>query len=108
NGVALPDSIVEVKRGDRLNGIEVVVTDRPPALQHTFVAIRADVVTRLSGKCPARSFVAGTTRVITDINTIFDDVTCDRLEEGQIVDLEGETQDDGSVLAAHVSLRGPV
>jgi hypothetical protein len=52
--------------------------------------------------CPAATFMVGTTKVTTSATTVFDDVTCATLANGAIVEVEGTTQADGSILARKV------
>jgi len=52
--------------------------------------------------CPAATFMIGTTKVTTSATTVFDDVTCATLANGAIVEVEGTTQADGSILATKV------
>ena len=52
--------------------------------------------------CPAATFMIGTTKVTTSATTVFDDVTCATLANGAIVEVEGTTQADGSLLASKV------
>jgi len=52
------------------------------------------------------TFSVGTTTVKTNASTVFDDVTCASLANGNIVEVEGTTQADGSVLAGKVELEG--
>jgi hypothetical protein len=54
--------------------------------------------------CPALTFTVGTTTVKTDASTIFDDVTCLTLASGDIVEVAGTKQTDGSILAKTVEL----
>jgi hypothetical protein len=55
-----------------------------------------------SATCPAATFMIGTTKVTTSATTVFDDVTCATLANGAIVEVEGTTQADGSILASKV------
>ncbi len=58
--------------------------------------------------CPALTFTIGTTTVKTSSATVFDDVTCATLANGNIVEVEGVRQADGSILATKVELEsGP-
>ena len=52
--------------------------------------------------CPAATFMIGTTKVTTSATTVFDDVTCATLANGAIVEVDGTTQADGSILATKV------
>jgi len=58
--------------------------------------------------CPALTFTVGTTTVETNSATTFDDVTCATLANGNIVEVEGVRQTDGSILATTVEVQsGP-
>lgn len=55
------------------------------------------------------TFTVGTspaTTVKTNASTVFDGVTCANLANGNIVEVEGTTQADGSILAKEVELEG--
>jgi hypothetical protein len=52
--------------------------------------------------CPAATFTIGTTKVTTSATTVFDDVSCATLANGAIVEVDGTTQADGSILATKV------
>ena len=55
------------------------------------------------------TFTVGTTpatTVKTNASTVFDDVTCANLANGNIVEVEGALQTDGSILATKVELEG--
>ena len=58
-------------------------------------------ITRLSGTCPLRSFVVRTTIVRTNTVTNIDD-GCSDLRNGVVVEVEGERQRDGSVVATRI------
>ena len=61
-----------------------------------------------SNDCPSRTFKIGTTTVRTNNHTRFDDVTCNALASGNIVEVDGTKQSDGSILAELVELEsGP-
>ena len=65
-------------------------------------------VAALGGTCPALTFTIGTTTVHSNASTTFDDVTCAALANGNTVEVKGERQTDGSVLAESVELEsGP-
>jgi hypothetical protein len=74
-------------------------------LREGFGFHRDGVATRASEECPTLSFLLDTTRVLTDANTIFDDLSCGDLNESRRVEVEGRTEDDGSVLAVAVSAK---
>lgn len=50
--------------------------------------------------CPTLTFTIGTTTVKTDRKTKFDDVTCAALANGNIVEVEGTRQADGTTILA--------
>jgi hypothetical protein len=50
--------------------------------------------------CLTLTFTIGTTTVKTDSNTKFDDVTCAALANGNIVEMEGTRQADGTTILA--------
>lgn len=53
--------------------------------------------------CPASSsFTVGTTRVVTNASTKFDNTTCANLAKGDSVSVEGTKQANGSILATEV------
>jgi hypothetical protein len=67
-------------------------------------------VSGLSGTatCPVVTFMIGGTKVTTSAATVFHDVTCATLANGAIVEVEGATQADGSILATTVEVEaGP-
>lgn len=58
--------------------------------------------------CPVVTFMIGTTKVTTSAATSFDDVTCATLANAALVEVEGTTQADGSILATRVEAQaGP-
>jgi Domain of unknown function (DUF5666) len=59
-------------------------------------------VASLGGGCPAVSFIVQGTRVTANTATLFDDITCATLANGVQVEVEGQRQADGSVLASRV------
>lgn len=61
-------------------------------------------VASLSGACPTLSFMLNGTRVTTNGRTAFEDVTCAALRNGTRVEVHGERQSDGTVLASRVEL----
>lgn len=74
------------------------------------VALRGVVAGLTTGTtgCPNLTFTVGVVTVKTGSRTTFDDVTCAALANGNIVEVKGATQLDGSVLAATVELEaGP-
>jgi hypothetical protein len=55
--------------------------------------------------CPTLTFTINTTPVTTvktNAATVFDDVTCATLANGAVVEVEGTTQADGSILATKI------
>ena len=58
-------------------------------------------ISAVSG-CPVVTFLIGTTQVRTTATTTFDDVTCATLANGALVEVEGATQADGSIVATRV------
>jgi len=57
------------------------------------------------GTCPVLTFVVGTTKVTTNSATIFEDVACRALANGDQVEVNGTLQDGGTLLAARVEFR---
>ena len=58
--------------------------------------------------CPVSTFTIGTTTIRTSATTVFDDVTCATLVNGNRVEVHGTRQTDGSILATKVELEsGP-
>jgi hypothetical protein len=56
-----------------------------------------------AGGCPASNrFTVGTTKVVTNSSTSFDNTTCAGLAKGDSVSAEGARQTDGSILAKEV------
>lgn len=56
-----------------------------------------------TGSCPNLSFQVGTTTVVTNASTYFDDAVCSSLAAGDTVRVEGARQSNGSVVAKEVS-----
>ena len=54
------------------------------------------------GTCPAVVFTVNGTTIATDGDTEFDDGTCADLREGTLIEVEGELQADGRVVASEV------
>ena len=52
--------------------------------------------------CPNLSLVVGTVNVTTTSSTKFDDVTCDTLADGVRVEVKGDLQADGSIVATKI------
>jgi hypothetical protein len=61
-------------------------------------------VAGLTGTCPSLTFTVGGTKVATTANTRFDGITCARVQNGTIVEVEGQRQADGTIAAAKVEL----
>jgi len=58
--------------------------------------------------CPVVTFTIGTTQITSSAATTFDDVTCATLANGAIVEVEGTTAADGSIVATKIELEaGP-
>jgi len=64
----------------------------------------AGAVSGLSGTCPSLTFTVHGTKVTTTAGTIFDGVTCARVQNGTSVDVKGQRQADGTVAATRVQL----
>jgi hypothetical protein len=58
----------------------------------------------LTGSCAANSlaFRIGTTAIRTNAQTRFDDITCGALGAGDVIDVHGTPQADGSLLASRI------
>lgn len=89
--------------GTTLVATEIKVEDTGNDNDETEAEIKG-TVSAFSGTatCPAATFTVGTTKVTTSATTVFDDVTCATLANGAIVEVEGTTQADGSILASKV------
>lgn len=59
-------------------------------------------VASLGGTCPAVNFILQGARVSTGSETTFDDITCAGLRNGVQVEVHGQRQADGSVLATRI------
>src|SRR6185436_13601096 len=73
---------------------DVVVVDEPEA---------RGVVSALTGTCPALTFNILTTKVTTTATTVFHGLTCATLANAAVVEVQGTTQPDGSVVATRIS-----
>jgi len=62
----------------------------------------AGSIAGLSGACPAISFSLKGVGIDADAATVFDGVTCEALENGDKVQVEGTTQPGGRVLATKI------
>lgn len=92
-----------------LTAIEVKVEDTGNDNEDDDAELRGTVA-GLPGPtpCPNLTFTIGGTTVKTNIDTSYEGVTCAALANGNIVEVEGETQADGSVRAEDVELEaGP-
>ncbi len=61
-------------------------------------------VAGLSGTCPSVTFTVQGTKVMTTASTGFDDITCARVQNGMIVEVNGQRGADGAITAARVDL----
>lgn len=59
-------------------------------------------ISGLSGTCPALTFTVATRTVRTLASTSFRDVTCAGLANGTVVEVKGQLQGDGAVLASKI------
>src|SRR6202008_435715 len=55
-----------------------------------------------TGTCPSITFSVGTSTVMTNATTTFDDGACTTLQNGDQVEVEGVRQANGTVLASRV------
>ena len=62
------------------------------------------IVSGRSGACPAVTFSVGSTTVVTDAATRFDDGSCGTLQNGTSVEVKGTRQPNGTVLAAKIDI----
>lgn len=60
------------------------------------------MVSGLTGTCPALTLTVQGTRVTTTSTTAFDDITCAGVVSGARVEVKGEPQADGSLVASRV------
>jgi hypothetical protein len=95
-GATLTDGSVAAARV-RFEGPEVEVE---PNDAEVFGAVSGRI-----GTCPALSFTVGTTKVMTNPATIFDDVACGALANGDAVEVNGAFQQGGTLLASRVEFR---
>jgi len=64
------------------------------------------VVSASTGTCPAVTFMVGSTKVVTNSSTSFQDGSCaDATKNGANVEVKGTKQTDGSILATRVELK---
>jgi hypothetical protein len=103
NGIEFPDTIIDLKPGEHLDNIEIVLTDRPP--EGFTLRGNGYMVTGLSGACPILSFIESDRVWTTNAATVFGEVTCETLRNSTVVDIEGVTQEDGSVLTQALAAR---
>ena len=71
----------------------------PPAV--TQVELQG-AISLLTGTCPSLTFTVSSTKVTTTSATGFNDTTCAGLHNGDVVEVKGTRQTDGSVLATKV------
>lgn len=101
---------------DLKNGVQVEVTG-VRGTDGTLAASRIEIEDRerdeaevkgaasgLSGTCPNLTFTVQGTKVTTTANTKFDGIACTRVQNGTIVEVEGQRQADGTIAAAKVEL----
>lgn len=106
------------KSGETLTAISVNIEVSGPAApdstggtgksddQEDEAEVKGTIVAKPVGTCPAVSFTVGTTKVITNASTKYDNVTCATLAAGDSVQVEGTTQTGGAVLAAEIEKKG--
>ena len=93
--------------------VDVKGTQQPSG---TVLAIKIDIdnpdpdvkvegnVSGRTGACPAVTFSVGSTTVVTDAATRFDDGSCGTLQDGTWVEVKGTRQPNGTVLAAKIDI----
>jgi len=93
--------------------VDVKGTQQPNG---TVLAIKIDIdnpdpdvkvegsVSGRTGACPAVTFSVGSTTVVTDAATRFDDGSCGTLQDGTWVEVKGTRQPNGTVLAAKIDI----
>ncbi len=89
-GVRQPDGRIlaqEVETEDELKGVEVEVRG---------------TVQSVTGSCPSLTFFVADRRIVTNIDSRFERMTCTDLRSGIKVEAKGIAQADGSVLAIRV------
>lgn len=103
-----------VMEGTTLVATEIKVQDTGDDNDEDDDVAQAELKGAISGlnltttPCPSVTFTIGTTVVKTSTATTFDDVACEALVNGNIVEVEGTKQADGSILATRVELEaGP-
>jgi hypothetical protein len=62
-------------------------------------------VASLAGTCPAVNFIVQSARVTTNGATLFEDGSCATVQNGLQVEVDGQRQADGSVLATRVEIK---
>ena len=62
------------------------------------------IVQNRSGGCPGISFTIGSTAIVTNASTVFDDNACARIANGSRLEVRGTRQSNGSVLARRIEL----
>ena len=91
-GVRQPDGRIlaqEVETEDELEGVEVEVRG---------------TIQRVNGSCPSLTFFVGERRIVTNVDSRFERMTCTDLRSGIKVEAKGIAQADGSVVAVRVKL----
>jgi len=76
-------------------------TPTPPPTTVTFTG----TVSSLSGSCPSLTFVAASTKIVTNSSTTFTGKGCGDLRNGDTVGVGGPKQSDGTVVAVAVSIK---
>ena len=66
---------------------------------------RRGIVSALSGTCPTLTFTLGTLRITTTGSTYFKDGACATVQNGMAVEVNGQPQADGSLVAMLVKQR---
>ena len=90
-----------VAAGVGVIGVDRDHPNRVVAAQQAVVEF-ASQITALRGDCPAVTFEASGTTVMTSTATEFDGLSCLDLRDGLSVEVEGSQQPDGSIVAAEV------
>jgi hypothetical protein len=92
--------------GTTLVAVEIKVQDTGDGNDDVDDAELEGDISSLSGTetCPIVTFMIGATKITTTAATVFDDVTCANLDNGDRVEVEGTKRADGSITAASVKL----
>jgi hypothetical protein len=107
-GVNATVTIAGVSTSDRiditvaLNGNSARVESERRERRNNGNAEAEGTVSGLTGTCPNLTFTVQSTRVTTNNATAFDDITCATFVNGARVEVKGERQTDGSILASRV------